>query len=109
MAVYKFRKLKELYEPYNKMCRDKVSTWEDRDVYTDLEELPYGKIYVITLLFPDLSYRDGFRSIQVFPTSYYELTSISEDTNNSWELSTETAVVKRLLKIFSEKRECVEW
>lgn len=109
MAIYKFRKLKELYEPYNKICRDKVSTREDKDVYTDLEELPYGKIYVTDLLFPDLSYRDGFRSIQVFLTSYYELTAISEDTNNSLELSTETAVVKRLLKIFLEKRECVEW
>lgn len=106
MAIYKFRKLKELYEPYNKMCRDKVSTWENKDVYTD-KDIPY--LLLITLLFPDLSYRDGFRSIQVFPTSYYELTAISEDTNNSWELSTETAVVKRLLKIFSEKKECVEW
>ena len=106
MAVYKFRKLKELYEPYNKMCRDRVSTWEDKDVYTD-KDISY--LLLITLLFPDLSYRDGFRSIQVFPTSYYELTAISEDTNNSWELSTETAVVKRLLKMFLEKRKCVEW
>lgn len=106
MAIYKFRKLKELYEPYNKMCRDRVSTWEDKDVYTD-KDISY--LLLITLLFPDLSYRDGFRSIQVFLTSYYELTAISEDTNNSWELSTETAVDKRLLKIFSEKRECVEW
>ena len=108
MAVYKFRKLKELYEPYNKMCRDKVSTWEDKDVYTD-KDISLRYLLLITLLFPDLSYRDGFRSIQVFPTSYYELTAISEDTNNSWELSTETAVVKRLLKIFLEKRKCVEW
>ena len=108
MAVYKFRKLKELYEPYNKMCRDKVSTWEDRDVYTD-KDISLRYLLLITLLFPDLSYRDGFRSIQVFLTGYYELTAISEDTNNSWELSTETAVIKRLLKIFLEKRKCVEW
>ena len=108
MAIYKFRKLKELYEPYNKICRDKVSTREDKDVYTD-KDISLRYLLLITLLFPDLSYRDGFRSIQVFLTSYYELTAISEDTNNSWELSTETAVDKRLLKMFSEKRKCVEW
>ena len=84
MAIYKFRKLKELYEPYNKICRDKVSTWEDKDVYTD-KDISLRYLLLITLLFPDLSYRDGFRSIQVFPTSYYELTAISEDTNNIWE------------------------
>lgn len=99
MGIYKFRKLKELYKPYNTMYRNKVTTCIGKDI---------SYLLLITL-FPDLRYKDEYRSVKVLLTSYYNLTVIVEDTNNGWYSETASAVNKRLKTMFLEKKECVEW
>ena len=50
MSLLKLRKLKELYIKYNNTSYSNSSNIWDTDLE---EELPYGKIYVTSLLFPD--------------------------------------------------------
>lgn len=102
MSIYKFRKLKELYEPYNKMYRDRVSTWEDKGIDT---------IYIslIILLFPELRYGTT-ESLKVLCTGSHEITVLSEDIkdiHNGWFCKSESAINKRVLKMFLEKIEYV--
>lgn len=102
MGIYKYRKLKELYEPYNLSYRNRVTTWEDKGIDT---------IYIplITLLFPELMYGTA-KSLKVLCTGPHEITVISEDIkdiHSGWFYKSEAAINKRILKMFLEKREYV--
>lgn len=62
MSLLKLRKLKELYIKYNNTSYSNSSNIWDTDLE---EELPYGKIYVTSLLFPDKfshTYNGKFKS-----------------------------------------------
>lgn len=104
MAIYKFRKLKELYEPYNKMCRNCVTRGE-YNAHTYI--LPYP---LIKILFPDLSYLTWTSRVKVMCTGFHELAVLLEDTMRKRQsIITATGINNRVQRMFSEKKECVEW